>query len=101
MLQGLLSVTIEGDHVFMNLFESAPLNIGKRKLYVGFPGNLVVYACKLSFQKGCDGFVAFTAKTKLVKDYEETLRAYYFTNQRMIIDTDAARFLVSKYFKTN
>ena len=31
--QGLLSITIEKDHVFMNLLESAPFNIGKNKLY--------------------------------------------------------------------
>lgn len=101
IIQGLLSVTMESDHVFLNLLESAPFNIGKRKMYQGVAGNLVAYACKLSFQKGYDGFVAFTAKTRLIKHYEETLGAYHFMNQRMIIDTSAAKFLVSKYFKTN
>ena len=33
IIQGLLSITIEKDHVFMNLLESAPFNIGKNKLY--------------------------------------------------------------------
>ena len=84
----------------MNLLKNAPFNIGKQKLYEGVAGNLVAYACKVSFQKGYDGFVAFTAKSKLVKHYEETLGAYHFKNQRMIIDTDAAKFLVTKYFKT-
>lgn len=32
IIQGLLSLTIEPDHVFMNLVESAPFNIGKSKL---------------------------------------------------------------------
>jgi len=45
------------------------------------------------------GFVAFTAKTKLIDHYEKTLGAYLFKNQRMIIDTQAARILVEKYFK--
>lgn len=84
----------------MNLLESAPFNIGKRKLYEGVAGNLVAYACKLSFQKGYEGFVAFTAKTRLIKHYEKTLGAYHFMNQRMIIETYSSRKLVEKYFKT-
>ena len=100
IIQGLLSITIESDHIYMDLLESAPFNIGKEKLYEGVAGNLVAYACKTSFQKGYDGFVAFTAKTKLINHYEETLGAYHFKNQRMIIDTEPAKLLVTKYFKT-
>lgn len=55
-------MTIEQEHVFMNLLESAPFNIGKNKIYEGVAGNLVAYACKISFQRGFDGNVAFTAK---------------------------------------
>ena len=100
IIQGLLSITIESDHIYMDLLESAPFNVGKQKLYEGVAGNLVAYACKTSFQKGYDGFVAFTAKTRLINHYEETLGAYHFRNQRMIIDTKPAKFLVTKYFKT-
>ena len=35
IIQGLLSITIEENYVFMNLLESAPFNIGKNKLYEG------------------------------------------------------------------
>jgi hypothetical protein len=100
IIQGLLSITIEQDHVFMDLLESAPFNIGLNKLYEGVAGNLVAYACKVSFQKGFDGFIAFTAKTQLIEHYETTLGAFHFKNQRMIIDTIAAKRLVEKYFKT-
>ncbi len=100
IIQGLLSITIEQDHIFMNLLESAPFNIGKNKLYEGVAGNLVAFACKLSFQKGYDGFVAFTAKTNLIKHYEENLGAYHFKNQRMIIEPEASKKLVKKYFKS-
>ena len=99
IIQGLLSVTIEQDHVFMDLLESAPFNIGKHKIYEGVAGNLVAYACKISFQKGFEGYVAFTAKSNLIDHYEKTLGAYLFKNQRMIIETHAARILVEKYFK--
>ena len=99
IIQGLLSISIESDHVYMNLLESAPFNIGKHKIYEGVAGNLVAYACKISFQKGFDGYVAFIAKSKLIEHYENALGAYHFKNQRMIIETDAARILVEKYFK--
>ena len=100
VIQGLLSLTIETDHIFINLVESAPFNIGKNKLYEGVAGNLVAYACKVSFQKGFEGFVAFDAKTKLIQHYEKTLGAYRFGGQRMIIPTHAAKFLIDKYFKS-
>lgn len=100
IIQGLLSLTIEKDHVLMNLLESAPFNIGKEKLYEGVAGNLVACSCKISFQQGFDGYVAFTAKTKLIKHYEETLGAVHIGGQRMIISANAAKLLVKRYFKT-
>ena len=99
IIQGLLSLTIETDHVFMDLVESAPFNIGKNKLYEGVAGNLVAYACKVSFQNGFDGFVAFDSKTKLIQHYEKTLGAYTLGGQRMIIPTKPAQILIDKYFK--
>lgn len=84
----------------MELVESAPFNLGRNKLYEGVPGNLVAFACKVSFQHGFDGFVSFTAKTKLIEHYEKTLGAYHFGNQLMIIHTGAAQHLIDKYFKS-
>jgi hypothetical protein len=100
IIQGLLSITIEQDHIFINLLESAPFNIGGKKMYEGVAGNLVAFACKVSFQKNFDGFVAFTAKTQLIEHYQKTLGAIHFMHQRMIIETKPAKFLVEKYFKT-
>ena len=100
IIQGMISLTIETDHVFMSLVESAPFNLGKNKLYEGVAGNLVAYACKVSFQKGFEGFVAFDAKTKLIQHYEKTLGAYTLGGQRMIIPTKPAQILIDKYFKS-
>ena len=100
IIQGMISLTIETDHVFMNLVESAPFNLGKNKLYEGVAGNLVAYACKVSFQKGFEGFVAFDAKTRLIQHYEKTLGAYTLGGQRMIIPTKPAQILIDKYFKS-
>jgi hypothetical protein len=99
VIQGLLSLTIQSDHIYMNLLESAPFNIGVNKLYEGVAGNLVAYACKVSFQQGFDGYVSFTAKTKLIEHYEKTLNAQSFGGQLMIINTLAANKLIDKYFK--
>ncbi|MCL1462747.1 hypothetical protein, partial [Klebsiella pneumoniae] len=73
IIQGVMSIRKEADHIFMNLLENAPFNLGRQKLYEGVAGNLVAYACKLSFQFGFDGFVGFTAKTKLIQHYVDTL----------------------------
>lgn len=100
IIQGVICITIETDHVFMDLVESAPFNIGKNKLYEGVAGNLVAYACKVSFQKGFEGFVAFDAKTKLIQHYEKILGAYTLGGQRMIIPTKPAQILIDKYFKS-
>lgn len=100
IVQGLLSLSIETDHVYMHLLENAPFNIGQNKLYEGVAGNLVAHACKVSFQQGFNGFIAFTSKTKLIQHYQNTLGAYTLGGHRMIIPTHAAQFLVDKYFKS-
>ncbi len=100
IIQGLLSFSIKSDHIYMELVESAPFNLGRNKLYEGVPGNLVAFACKVSFQQGFDGFVSFTAKTKLIDYYEKSLGAYHFGNHLMIIHTKVAQNLIDKYFKS-
>jgi hypothetical protein len=100
IIQGLLSVEDKGDHIFMHLIESAKFNKGKNKAYVGVPGNLVAYACKVSVDKGYDGFLAFDAKTTLIKHYEQSLGATHFRGRRMFIETGAALKLISQYFKS-
>lgn len=98
IIQGLISLEIKSDHVFMHLVESAPFNKGKTKIYSGVPGNLVAFACKLSFQRGHEGNVAFISKTQLIEHYTESLGAVHFGGRLMIIDTNAALKLINKYF---
>lgn len=100
IIQGLLSIEDKQDHIFMHLIESSKFNKGKEKMYLGVPGNLVAYACKVSVDKGYDGFLAFDAKTSLIKHYEETLHATHFRGLRMFIETNAALRLISQYFKS-
>jgi hypothetical protein len=83
----------------MHLIESAPFNIGSTKVYEGVPGNLVAFACKISFQRGHEGNVSFISKTKLIEHYEKSLGAFHFGGRVMIIETNSALKLINRYFK--
>ena len=98
VIQGLISLTLRTDHVYMHLIESAPFNKGKGKVYAGVPGNLIAFACKLSFQRGYDGYLSFLSKTNLIEHYEKTLGAVHVGGQLMVINTDVALKLINKYF---
>jgi len=98
IIQGIVSLEVKTDHVYMHLIESAPFNIGKNKTYYGVPGNLVAYACKLSFQRGGEGYVSFIAKTQLIEHYITSLGAVHFGGHLMVINTETALKLINKYF---
>jgi len=99
IIQGLISLEIKFDHVYMHLVESSPFNKGKEKVYSGVPGNLVAFACRLSFQRGFEGNISFVSKTQLINHYTETLGAFHAGGRLMIIETGAALRLMNKYFK--
>jgi hypothetical protein len=99
IIQRLISISDQGDHIYMHLIESAKFNKGKHKIYTGVPGNLVAFACKLSLDNGYEGYLAFDAKTVLVRHYQETLYATHFKGTKMIIEAPAANRLINKYFK--
>ena len=80
--------------------ENAPFNFGKPKLYEGVAGNFVAFACKMSFDKGYDGCISFTSKTRLIGHYEKTLGAVHLGNHRMVIYPYAAIKLINQYFKS-
>ena len=98
IIQGMIILSDQKDHIYMHLIESAKFNKGKGKIYSGVPGNLVAFACKLSFNKGYDGYLAFDAKTALIQHYQETLFATHFKGTKMIIETTAANRLINRYF---
>ena len=99
VIHGLLSIEDKQDHIFMHLIESSIFNKGKNKIYLGVPGNLIAFACKVSMSKGYEGFLAFDAKSSLIKHYQETLHATHFRGLRMFIETNAALRLITQYFK--
>lgn len=99
IIHGLDSLTDKGDHIFMDLIESAKFNKGKSKLYNGVAGNLVAFGCKMSFELNYKGVVSFVAKTQLISHYEQSLGAKIFNGNRMFIDTKESLTLTTKYFK--
>jgi len=99
IIQGLMSIEIKSDHVYLHLLENAPFNKGNSKVYAGVSGNLVAFACRLSFQRGHEGNVSFLSKSQLIEHYERTLGAFHFGGRVMIIETRAALKLIDTYFK--
>jgi hypothetical protein len=98
-IQGLISLQDRSDHIWINLAEAAPHNLGKAKRYIGVGGNLFAIAVKISFEKGYEGFVAFEAKTELIAHYRKTLGAVQIgRSRRMIIESETALKLYKKYF---
>lgn len=98
VIQGLASLEVKSDQVYLHLLENAPFNKGKQKMYAGVAGNLVGFACKLSFQRGHEGNIAFLSKTRLIDHYVNTLGARHFGGRIMIIETKAAIKLINRYF---
>lgn len=81
------------------MIESAPHNFGQNKRFAGIPGNLVAFCCKMSFELGLEGYVAFTAKTELINHYTQTLGAELLYGHRMAIPTIPAKKLVNLYYR--
>jgi len=98
IIQGLICFEKKSDHIFMPLIETAPQNLGKTKKYFGVAGNLVAFGCKLSFESGFEGYIAFESKTKLISHYEKTLGAKVLFGQHMELDTNASIKLIKDYF---
>jgi hypothetical protein len=99
VIHGLITISDEQDHIFMDLLESAPFNVGKKKQFDGVAGNLVAFACYCAFKKGYDGIIVFEAKTILIGHYEKMLGAKRIAGNRMFIDTKEAEGLVLNYLK--
>ncbi|PSR55960.1 hypothetical protein AHMF7605_21870 [Adhaeribacter arboris] len=69
IIQGIISLELKPDHVYIHLIESAPFNIGRNKLYSGVALTLVGYARQLSQKHGGGGCVQFIAEPELVNHY--------------------------------
>jgi hypothetical protein len=98
IIQGLISLEDRVDHIFVNIVENAPFNIGKNKVYEGVPGNLFAYACRISWDNGNQGLIAFVSKSKLVDHYEKSLGAIHVGGLKMVIFPEPAFQLIKQYY---
>ena len=98
-VQGRISLKIDGGVADIDIVESAPHNYGRNGKYEGIGGHLFAIACQISYEAGCDGFVAFTAKSDLVDYYKRTLKAKIVRGNRMYLDEEAANILIDKYIR--
>lgn len=99
IIQGLISLSVEDEFVFVNLVENANFNRGKEKVYIGVGGNLFAFACLKSKELGFDGCVSFLSKTSLFEYYNKSLGAIKTIGQRMAILEQEAEVLINQYFK--
>lgn len=99
-VQGRIAFRIDGGVADIDIVESAPHNIGHLGEYIGVGGHLFAIACESSKEAGCDGYVAFTAKTNLIEHYKKELGAQVISGQRMYIDDMAAQKLIAKYLES-
>lgn len=99
-IQGLVSLEVAQGYVDVFLVESAPWNVGSTsQVFVGVGAHLFAFACKVSFDLGFEGVIAFTSKTKLIDHYKEKLGAVTIGGHLMTIETHAAKKLVNRYFR--
>lgn len=81
--------------VHINLIESNKIHRGRDKKIRNIPGSLISHACKIAFEKGYDGFVSLTPKTKLI-DYYKSYGFVQIGNQ-MAVFLETSRLLILKY----
>jgi hypothetical protein len=97
---GLMSVLINEAEfrLQIKLLESARENRGNTKLYDCVAGNLIAFACQLSFKKGFGGFVSLIPKTELISHY---ITKYYFRpmGKSLVIEGETSRALIIKYIE--
>ena len=94
---GLISVEDKEGFVYVRLLESSPKCVGKNKTYDFIAGILLAFACRISFNRGFQGFVALHPKTTLKNHYLTFYGAKDTGLDNVYFDTLAAQTLILKY----
>ena len=99
LIQGLISLEDGGSHIYVELVESAPKNIGKNKIYNGVGGHLFAIAAERSFELGYEGYITFKPKTALIKHYRDKLGAVMMPNGEMCLYGLVSAELIRRYIR--
>lgn len=101
VIQGLISLSVMPDHVFVHLVENAAFNRGgkgRTKKFEGVTSMLFAFACKRSMEEGYEGYVSFQSKTDLVGHYKQKFGAKVLFHRRMVFDSISAQRLINQFF---
>ncbi|MGB3776959.1 MAG: N-acetyltransferase [Tunicatimonas sp.] len=82
--------------IHINLLEVSRENVGSKKQYRNIAGCLLAYCCRLSFERGYDGFVSLIPKTQLVRHYQEKYGFEQFGRQLAVYST-TSEHLIQRY----
>lgn len=100
-IQGLLALKPDPDSVAveMKLVGIGPNNYKRvGQYYKGIGRLLFAKACEMSFEYEFEGYVYLVAKTNLIGYYREAFHAELIgVDRKMLIDTDAAIFILENY----
>lgn len=98
-IQGVIAIELCEGYIEVHLVESAPHNRGKNKEFDFVGPHLFAFACKRSVEAGFEGFIAMTAKTRLIEHYTKILGAQLIHSKtnRMFIPEVAAEILIRVY----
>ena len=103
VVQGRIALIPQKDCVEGVWIESAPHNLKHGNVpgkFQGVGGHLFAIGCQASIDNGTDGYMAFTAKSGLIKYYRDVLGAQQIGNSlRMFVDEVVARTLIDKYMR--
>ena len=93
--------------VYMAFVEVAPHNRGNEKIYDSVAGCLIAFACRQSFIKGKEGYLAFDVleekkenELRLMKLYSQKYNAVRLDNSTtMIILPEGSEILINEFLK--
>ncbi|MDF9842493.1 MULTISPECIES: hypothetical protein [unclassified Paenibacillus] len=99
---GAISLSDEGDHVFIHLMESAPqtrYGITPPRFFINVPRLLVAFAGMKSNQLGYSGFLALTPKTNRRDYFEKQFKAEPVYGRNMAIHGVVSNHWITVYYK--
>ncbi|MFB5759408.1 hypothetical protein [Paenibacillus medicaginis] len=101
-INGAISLSDKGDHIFIHLIEAAPRNrygVFPPRPYINVARLMMAFAGKVSFDYGYEGFLALTPKTKLLRYYIKKYNAFLLPGRNVGIDGTVTSRLIGLYYR--
>ena len=98
-IQGAISMFDNGDHVFVDLIESAPQNRTNPRSFVNIARILIAFAGKRSMDIGAEGFIALTPKDRLYDYYVRRFSAFPIGRRNLAIADVVTNHWIKVYYR--